>query len=257
MLVALQACVFLGFTGGYAAFTRIQNEARAAVYREMPPKVPAVVLIPSQDEVRLTRLQLEPLRLDARDLARNGTDFTGAVLYGRDLPEFYKAACALRGGSVFLWRGRHPMGRLPCDPGQGGSAEPQPSAPGQPSPNPQSGPERRFAPPAQIASLGSAVEDRITRTFNRVFFTFRPPQGGPGRYVAVLRPYTGMHPVIRVTREGLGEAAATCERLDPAAARCPFHALPDTTYFIAVHDATEPSLQPVAGGHITLTIEPQ
>ena len=115
MLAALQACVFLGFTAGYAAFTRVQTEARAAVYREVPPRVPAVVLIPSQEEVRLTRLQLEPLRLDARDFARNGTDFTGRVLYGRDLPEFYKAACALRGGTVFLWRGRHPMVRLPCD----------------------------------------------------------------------------------------------------------------------------------------------
>jgi hypothetical protein len=115
MLAVLQACVFLGFTAGYATFTRMQTEIRAAVYREMPPSVPAVVLIASQSEVRLTRLQLEPLRLDAEDFARNGTDFTGSVLYGRDLPEFYRAACALRGGTVFLWRGRHPMVRLPCD----------------------------------------------------------------------------------------------------------------------------------------------
>ncbi len=115
MLAALQACVFLGFTAGYATFTRLQTEARAAVYRQVPPSVPAVVLVANQDEVRFTRLQLEPLRFDAADFARNGTDFTGSVLYGRYLPESYREACALRGGTVFLWRGRHPLERLPCD----------------------------------------------------------------------------------------------------------------------------------------------
>jgi hypothetical protein len=142
-------------------------------------------------------------------------------------------------------------------PGGSGGPGPRPSVAGQRSPDPRSGPEHHYTPPAQIATVGHAVEDRITRTFSRVFFTFRAPQGGPDRYVAVLRPYAGMHPVMRVTREGLGETTATCERLDPAAPRCPFDARPDTTYFIAVHDATEPSLRPVANGHVTLTIEPQ
>ncbi len=115
MLAALQTCVFLGFTAGYATFLRVQTESRAAVYQEMPPSVPAVVLVPQQYDVRLTRLQLEPLRFDDKDFARNGTDFTSGVLYGRDIPEYHKTACALRGGAVFLWRGRHPMERLPCD----------------------------------------------------------------------------------------------------------------------------------------------
>jgi hypothetical protein len=112
---ALQAFVYLGFTAGYGTFTRVQTESRAAVYRAILPSTPAVVLMPDKQNVRLTWLQMNPLQFDGRDFARNGPDFTGNVLYGRDLPEYHKAACELRGGVVFLWRGQHIMERLLCD----------------------------------------------------------------------------------------------------------------------------------------------
>ena len=113
MLAALQACVFLGFGLGYAAAMHRQIDSRAALYREVPQDRPAVVLV-RDHAVRLTRLQAQPQPVDARDFVRNGVDFDRPVLYGRDLPGALAAACALRGGSVFLWQGPGTLERLPC-----------------------------------------------------------------------------------------------------------------------------------------------
>jgi hypothetical protein len=93
----------------------MQIEVRSAVYREPASNIPAVVLVPDTHDVYLTPLQLSPLVFEDKDFARNGVDFNSSVLYGRDIPEYYGTACALRGGTVFLWRWQGPsMERLPC-----------------------------------------------------------------------------------------------------------------------------------------------
>ncbi len=121
-LAALQLVSFAGTTLVLAVFFRLYFDARRVVYADPPPVAPAIVtpaivLFPSRDIV-LGPWQILPYRETDSDLTRNGTDFDGAVLYGRGgYPRFLAQACALPGGrAIYIWQAPGRLERATCPP---------------------------------------------------------------------------------------------------------------------------------------------
>lgn len=84
-IALLQLASFAGFTLGYAAFLRLQTDARTTPFRvaATAPK-PALVLMPDVT-LRDATWGREDDLLQSKDYTRNGVDGFGAVVIGRDL----------------------------------------------------------------------------------------------------------------------------------------------------------------------------
>jgi hypothetical protein len=88
---------------GLLITTRTFMQARQAVYAEVPPLLPATVLVPGRQLV-LWPWQTAAVEASSLDFTRNDPPFTGAVLYGRDNVENSVArACRLPGRQVYRW----------------------------------------------------------------------------------------------------------------------------------------------------------
>jgi hypothetical protein len=94
---------------------RFYVDERREVLSTLPPVTPAVVLIPSR-ELTTNRWQSRPDLALSMDFTRNGTDFSGPILYGRaDVPRATELACGMRKRAVFIWRNAGDLQRIDCD----------------------------------------------------------------------------------------------------------------------------------------------
>jgi hypothetical protein len=127
-IAVLQLIVYFGFSLGYAMFLHQEFKVRRAILLDRPPALPALVLI-SDFDLRLSRLQWGELRSSSLDFTRNGVNFSGQyftksiggqfqngqnVIYGRDLPGQYTVACSFN-IPVFIWHGPSIWQELKCN----------------------------------------------------------------------------------------------------------------------------------------------
>lgn len=88
---------------GLLMTTRTYMHARQAVYAEVPPMLPATVLVPDRLLV-LWPWQASAVEASSLDFTRNDPPFTGPVLYGRDdIQDSVARACRLPGRQVYRW----------------------------------------------------------------------------------------------------------------------------------------------------------
>jgi hypothetical protein len=112
---ALQVVGFLGTTLMVAVLFRIYVDLRREVYLVQPPLLPAVVLLPESRPIVVAPWQPRPYYAFSHDLARNGTDFNGPILYGRaDTPQAAEIACTLPGRTVYRWQSPGTLERVDC-----------------------------------------------------------------------------------------------------------------------------------------------
>jgi hypothetical protein len=94
-VAVLQCASYLGVSIISAIWLRIYFDERRAVFDAIPPKVPALVLVPSS-----------PIGISG-DFARNDFLYRNAVLYGRgDTQADFKRACEFDGRAVYIWSQR-------------------------------------------------------------------------------------------------------------------------------------------------------
>jgi hypothetical protein len=94
---------------------RYYVDERREVLTTLPPVTPSVILIPSR-ELTTHQWQSRPDLALSMDFTRNGTDFSGPILYGRaDVPRAAELACGMRKRAVFIWRNAGDLQRIDCD----------------------------------------------------------------------------------------------------------------------------------------------
>jgi hypothetical protein len=110
----LQVVGFAGTTFAIALLFRNYVDARREVYEVRPPLTPSLVLIPPR-EFTLSPWHPDPYLARTKDFTRNGTDFSGSVLYGRaDVPGAIELACRLEGRTVYLWQSPGQLKQVDC-----------------------------------------------------------------------------------------------------------------------------------------------
>lgn len=114
MLTAANLLFCIAMLPGLIITTRVDIDARRAVFAAAAPVKPAIILLPSR-KLKLWPWQREVVRADSRDFARDDVDYKAPVLYGRlDAPDALARACRLPGRAVFIWRGPRDLVRQDC-----------------------------------------------------------------------------------------------------------------------------------------------
>ena len=117
-LAAGHLAVFLGFALVTATFTHLYVDQRRLVDGIVPPRTPALVLIPARN-IEVTRWQTVPIIAHSEDFARNGVTLEGPVLYargddhGHGAERFSAIACTL-GRYVYRWRAPGALAAVAC-----------------------------------------------------------------------------------------------------------------------------------------------
>ncbi len=118
-LALAHAPLYAGVCLAFAAFNHLYVDQRRQVLADGAPLRPAVVLIPTR-ALRLTPLQAEPIIAPSADFPRNGVDFTGDILLGRNdddgrnITLYAALACTLTGRHIYRWRAPGVLDPVTC-----------------------------------------------------------------------------------------------------------------------------------------------
>jgi hypothetical protein len=120
-LAALHVALYIGFAACVAQYNSRYVALRRQVYETMPPRTPALILIPSR-KLTLSHFQTAPTWAGSADFGRNDLDVTNRILYGRadeagqKQSLFIARACSLRGRFVYVWRAPGVLDPITCAP---------------------------------------------------------------------------------------------------------------------------------------------